>query len=207
MRQMPGPPNRDRIERALVDLCVESTYARVTLGEVLERAGVDEATFEFHYRDLDDCFCSIYREMRDEYMWRIAAAFDGPTDWRGRMRAAAHVTLAYLREDPPRARMTFVEVLYASDRVKLLRDESMQVLFTLVDQGREEPGAPPGLTRQTAETIGSAAYQRIQSAIMHDEPEAFEEGVREMMYMVVLPYLGEEAAREELAMPLGENAG
>jgi AcrR family transcriptional regulator len=201
MRAMPGPPERDRIERALVALCMKLTYVGVTLPAVLDGAGVDSPIFLTYYDDLDDCFCSIYKEMRDEYMLRVARAFAGAEDWRGRMRAAAHVTLAYLREDPERARMTFVEVLYAGDRAKLIRDEAMQALFAMVDLGRQEPGAPTNLTRFTAETIGSTVYQQIQTAIEHDELERFEEGLGEMMYTVVLPYLGEEAAREELTIP------
>jgi AcrR family transcriptional regulator len=201
VRDLPGPPERDRVERALVDLCVERTYAEVTLPMLLERAEIGSATFSTFYRDLDDCFCGVYKEMRDEYMLRVARAFADAGNWRECMRAAGHVTLAYLREDPARARLTFVEVLYASDRAKLLRDEAMQVLFTLVDLGRQEPGAPANLTRFTAETIGSTIYQQIQTAIEHDELDRFEEGLGEMMYMVVLPYLGEEAAREELTIP------
>lgn len=201
MRELPGPPERARIERALVALCVERTYAETSLPLVLERAEVDLATFERFYADLEDCFCSIYTEMRDEYMLRVAAAFVDADGWREQMRAAAYVTLAYLREDPDRARITFVEVLYAGDRAKLIRDEAMQGLFALVDQGRQQPGAPAGLTTFTAETIGSAVYQRIQTAIEQDELDEFEEGLQEMMYMAVLPYLGEEAAREELTIP------
>lgn len=180
---------------------MERTLAEVTLPDVLDRAGVDGATFFAFYGGLDDCFCVIYKEMRDEYMLRVARAFAGADDWRGRMRAAANVTLAYQREDPARARMTFVEVLYAADRAKLIRDEAMQALFALVDLGRQEPGAPPNLTRFTAETIGSTIYQQIQTAIEHDELDRFEEGLGETMYMVVLPYLGEQAAREELTIP------
>jgi AcrR family transcriptional regulator len=204
---MPGPPERDRIEVALVELCMERTYAEVTLPMLIDRAEVDGRIFSTYYRDLEDCFASIYKEMRDEYMLRVARAFSGAADWRQRMRAAAHVTLAYLREDPARARMTFVEVLYAGDRVKVIRDEAMQILFAMVDLGRQEPGASPNLTRFTAETIGSTVYQQIQTAIEHDELDRFEEGLGEMMYMVVLPYLGEEVAREELTMPPPEERG
>ena len=192
---------RGRIDHALIELCLERTYANVTLSMLLDRTDVDLEAFERHYEDLEDCFCRIYTEMRDDYMLRVAGEFAEPAPWREQMRRAAYVTLDYLREDLARARITFVEVLYAGDRAKLIRDEAMQGLFALVDQGRNEPTAPAGLSRFTAEAIGSAVYQRIQTAIEKEELDAFEDGVREMMYMVVLPYLGEEAAREELEIP------
>jgi len=199
--QRDGQSERARIDRALVELCLERTYANVTLEILLERAGVDRETFERHYEDLEDCFCRIYAEMRDDYMLRVAGEFASGGSWREQMRRAAYVTLDFLREDPARARITFVEVLYAGDRAKLIRDEAMQALFALVDQGRNEGAAPAALSRFTAEAIGSAIYQRIQTAIEKEELDTFEDGLREMMYMVVLPYLGEDAAREELEMP------
>jgi hypothetical protein len=92
-------------------------------------------------------------------------------------------------------------VLYAGDRAKLIRDQGMQGFFLLIDQGRNEMEDPESLTPYTAETIGSAIYQRIQTAIETDELEEFESAVPEMMYMAVLPYLGPEAAQEELSIP------
>lgn len=205
MRPPEEAPEQVRIERALVELCIERTYANLTLPMVLERAEVDRATFERWYEDLEDCFCRIYARMRDEYLVRVATAFAEPGTWREHMRRSAYHTLDFLREDPVRARISFVEVLYAGDRAKLIRDEAMQALFALIDQGRNEPTAPAVLSRFTAEAIGSAIYQRIQTAIENDELEQFEPGMREMMYLAVLPYLGEEAAREELALPLPES--
>jgi AcrR family transcriptional regulator len=201
MTVAPDSGDRARIREALVDLCMEQTIAATTLTMVLERAGVDQAAFERHFEDLEDCFCQVYEEMAQEYMQRVGAAFLVEQGWRNQMRAAAYVTLEYLREDERRARFTFVEVLYAGDRAKLIRDQAMQALFILVDQGRSEMEDPTAVGRYTAETVGSAIYQRIQSAIERNELDAFEAGVGEMMYAVVLPYLGPEAAAEELSIP------
>lgn len=192
---------RERIDRALVELCVERTYANVTLAMLLERAGVDLATFQHFYEDLEDCFCTVYAEMRDEFMVPVGAAFAAGETWRDRVRGAAYAMLVFLREDPARARMSFIEVLYAGERAMRIRDETMQVLFALIDQGREEPEASATISRFTAEAIGSAIYQKIQTVIENDELDDFGTILRELMYMVVLPYLGEEAAREELEMP------
>jgi len=190
--------SRALIDRALVELCAENTYANVTLPMVLARAGVDLATFEGFYVDLEDCFCRIYAEMRDEFMMSVGAAFAAGETWRDGIRAAAYAMLVFLREDQIRGRMSFVEVLYAGDRAKLIRGETMQVLFALIDQGRNEPGASSATSRFTAEAIGSSIYQKIQMVVQNEELDEFESIVRELMYAVVLPYLGEEAAREEL---------
>jgi len=199
----PQSQERERAEiaAAMIDLCVELRYPNVELPMVLERAGVDEAAFRRHFEDLEDCFCQTYEAQRDEFALRIATAFAAEQGWRNQMRAAAYAMLGYLGEDLQRARFMTVEVLYAGDRAKLIRDQAMQGFFMLIDQGRFEMEDPDALTPFTAETIGSAIYQRIQAATERYELDKFEPGVQEMMYNAVLPYLGPEAAAEELKIP------
>jgi AcrR family transcriptional regulator len=194
-------PERDAIAAAMVDLCVELRYPNVELSMVLLRAGVDEATFKQHFANLEDCFCQIFEANREDIVARIAAAWAVEEGWRERMRSAAKAMLAYFFEDLQRARFMNVEVLYAGDRAKLLRDQAMQGFALLIDQGREEMEDPDALTPFTAEVIASSIYQRIQSALERDELDEFENAIPEMMYMAVLPYLGSKAAQEELTIP------
>jgi AcrR family transcriptional regulator len=199
----PGSQNseRARICEAMIGLCGELQYPNVTMPDLLERASVDEVAFGRHFGDLEDCFCQIFEAQRDEIVRRVVGAFAAEQGWRNQMRAAAYAMLYFLGEDLRRARFISVEVLYAGDRAKLIRDQGMQGFFLLIDQGRNEMADPESLTPYTAETIGSAIYQRIQTAIETDELEEFESAVPEMMYMAVLPYLGPEAAQEELSIP------
>lgn len=198
---------RERIRRALVELCAERGFAEVTLPLLVDRAGVDAERFARHYEGLEDCFLDVYVDMREEFMHAVGAAFATRESWRERMRAAAHAMLLFLLEDEVRARISFVDVLYAGERPMLVRDETMRALFTMIDLGRSEPAAPPHLTYATAETIGSAIYQRIQTALEHRDLEAMVRGTPEMMCFAVLPYLGPEAAAEELRAPPPGRAG
>jgi AcrR family transcriptional regulator len=192
---------KDRIEGGLIDLCFERTYAEVTLPLLLERAEVDRETFEKHYTDIEVCFCSFYLRMREEFMQQVGAAYLGETNWRDGIRASAYAMRDYLQADLKRARMSFVEVLFVGERAAVIRDEAMHALFALIDLGRAEPGVPDTVTPYTAETIGSGIYHTIQVIVSNDELDQFGTRLREMMYTVVLPYLGEEAAREELTIP------
>jgi AcrR family transcriptional regulator len=197
----PQLTERERICEALTSVCCEQGYSAATLALVLERAGLDEGAFHDHFDDLEDCFCHLYKEIRDEFMLRVGAAFLAASGWRNQIRAAAYEMFAFLREDSCRARISFVEVLYAGDRAKLIRDEGMQGLFLLIDQGRQEREDPDSLTPFTAETVGGAVYQRVQASVERNDIEALERSVPELLYSVVLPYLGPEVAREELSIP------
>jgi hypothetical protein len=109
--------------------------------------------------------------------------------------------LRFLREDPERARMMTVDVLSAGERVQLVRDQGMQGLIELIDQGRQELADPDSMSRATAEGIGGAIYHRMHLAIAADRCASLEAMVPELMYNVVLPYLGTDAALRELAIP------
>jgi AcrR family transcriptional regulator len=196
-----GEEERSRIAEALIELSVDQRYVNTTLEMVQARAGVDERAFERHFADLEDCYCQVYETQRDEFVARIFAAYADADCWREGIRAAGHEMQAFLGEDLRRARFMSVEVLFVGDRAKLIRDEAMQGFFFLIDQGRYEMQDPGSLTPFTAETIGSAIYQRIQTALERDDLEAFETGHQEMMYTIMLPYLGSEAAQEELHAP------
>jgi len=191
-----GEDERTRIQRGLIELCVEQTFREVTLPQLLERAEVGPDEFHRHFEDLEDCFCSFYLEMRDEYMQRVGAAFLAVDGWQNQIRAAAWETAEFIREDLGRARICFVEV-WSAERAKLIRDEAMQVLFAMIDLGRQERD-DESISALTAEFVGSVVYQRLQVGIERGDLEALEAELPELLYAVVLPYLGREAAEEEL---------
>jgi AcrR family transcriptional regulator len=197
----PADSNRDRIFAAMIDLSVECGYRNVTLSMLLDRAALPEREFSNRFEDLEDCFCQIMEVETERAGQQVLTAYAAEHGWRRQMRAAAQALLDYLLEDLTRARFVCVEVVYAGDRAKLIRDQQMQAFFLLIDQGRGEMAEPEALTPFTAEAIGSSIYQRMQSALLNDQLEEFETSIPEMMYLAVLPYLGPEAAEEELSLP------
>ena len=87
----------------------------------------------------------------------------------------------------------------AADADPPVAERWTEYLFDLIDEGREEPTAPAGLRRMTAEALGGGICTRLYAAIVRDGRLPDEaEIVPELMYCVVLPYCGRDAAREEL---------
>lgn len=50
---------RTRLSNALVALILEKPIDKLTVQEVLDRAGVGRSTFYLHFRDKDDLFLSV----------------------------------------------------------------------------------------------------------------------------------------------------
>lgn len=194
--------DRARIRQALIDLCFERGYAATTLPDLLDLAEVDDDAFHRHYADLEDCFFQVYRGELERFRREKRAACIGCLAWRDRFRATAYALYRFLAGDERIRWLTVVEVRAASERCQLLIGEEIEALFDLIDEGRAERSSAKQLTRATAETIGGGVFNQIYTVAGTKgeiPPEA--EIVPELMYMAVLPYLGAEAAAEELTMP------
>jgi AcrR family transcriptional regulator len=189
---------RRRIEEAMVDLCFEHGYRETRLEMLLDRSGIDRAAFERHFADLEDCFCSVYQEMRDELMARVAAAIEGRPSWRDGLRAAAYTMVDWTAEDEKRTKFTVIEVRRAGERAMLLMGQAFEELFDLIDRGRDERSLPGEISRATAEGIGGTIFTQMYAAYEEGSIEAVRAKIPEMMYMAVRPYLGEQVAAEEL---------
>jgi AcrR family transcriptional regulator len=190
-----------RLREALLDLCTERGYKKLKLKHLLERAGVDEATFRRHYVDLDACFAAVLGDVYDEFFARAQEAVADESGWRDRMRATAYALLRFLRRDERVARLAAVEVQYAGRRAQELFLETFNRLVNLIDEGSSEADGPesPGLA--TAIGVGGVVFARIQEAVAKGELSLGEEEIPELMYAAVFPYLGAEAASEELRIP------
>ncbi len=187
-----------RLREALLDLCAERGYKKLKLKHLLERAGMDEATFKGHYPDLDGCFTAVLGEIYDEFFVRATEAVAEESGWRDRMRATAYALLRYLRADERVARLAAVEVQYAGKRAQEVFLETFNRLVNLLNEGSSEAGGEEGPGLATAIGVGGVVFARIQEAVAEGELGLGEEEIPELMYAAVFPYLGAEAAEEEL---------
>ena len=191
---------RERIADALVDLCHERGYRNTTLAALLERAGVDRATFTRHYGHLENCFCEVYAELQDDLMERLLAVVSAESTWRDRLRAVAYELADYIEEDESRTQFMVIEVRSAGDRAIYLLSQSYERLFDLIDMGRGERPRRRSISRATAEAVGGSMFFQMYSSYEPGSIDAVRARVPELMYMAVLPYLGPEAAAEELLL-------
>lgn len=192
---------RRRILEALVEVCIRDGYAGASVEAVAAAAGLSRADFERHFTDLEDCFADYILGVREEFLAYVGSAIIGIPTWREQIRASAYAIIRFWQEDEVRGQMTLVEVFSAGPRVQLIRDVGMQAMIELIDQGRQAMPDPELLTRATAEAIAGAIFNQLRLLTERGEMPRGEEQVPQLMYSVVLPYLGTEAALEELEIP------
>jgi AcrR family transcriptional regulator len=193
--------SRDRLHEAVVDLVVERGYEVTTVAMVLERAGVSRDEFDRHFVSKEDACIKAYDKIATGFQCRVYAAYESGPSWRESLRAAAYEAARFFRDLPKEGRFGAYELMRASDLAQTRREENLNLYASLIDAGRQELGDPNSLSRSTAEAaMGSILGVIINrdAGLGFADAESF---VPQLMYIAVRPYLGLEAAREELTIP------
>jgi AcrR family transcriptional regulator len=191
---------RSRLEQALFDEVVDAGYANASIDRICRRADLPRHSFERQFEDLEDAYCSVIDIERHRLLERLLPAFASETTWRAQMRAVSYAMLDFIEEDRRWGRFMFVEVFAAGDRAQLIREEGVQVMAGLIDQGRRELDNDCGLSRATAEAIAGSIFNQIRGALEADIPDALEL-TPHLMFNVIVPYLGTKTALEESKIP------
>jgi len=197
-RERTAGSERKRILDALIAIAAEHGYAETTVEMILQRADLDRAAFDRHFRGKYDCFLSAWQEINETCMREMLEAYNSHEEWPDKLRAVACEVVESLRGDPSRATFS-VEVLAAGDAARARRDMTMRVIASLIDAGRNEMEDPESVPHTTAEALAGSAYGQVYSRIVQGRGDELPELVPQLMSTAVMPYLGLEAAMEELS--------
>lgn len=187
---------RARILAAAVEVASEVGYGSMSAARVSARAGVSRKTFYELFENREDCFLAVFNEAVDRATTVARAAALEHEGWRERVRAGLSVLLGFLGDEPGLGSVLVVDVLGAGPRVLERRARVLETLGAVVDAGRAlaaSPGGPPPLA---AEGLVGAVLSVIHARMLEGEP--LTGLLNPLMGMIVLPYLGQAAAGEEL---------
>jgi len=194
------PAQRDRIRATLLDLLAERPYPEIELADLLERAHLSATDFERQYPDLDSCFAELCQDFMREAAEYTFAAYAAEGSWREGMRAQIWASYDFLLEDRLRARIAVIDTNFGGEQVKASRDLFMAAFTELVHLGRHEREGGERIPKARAEAIAGASWERIAAPINAGDFERLAEVVPPILYMLFLPYLGEEVARAEMQL-------
>lgn len=193
---------RERLIAAMLNAAAELGYLETNVQDVIDRAGVSRPTFYEHFSNKEDCFLAAFDASATRLRQKVGAASrKGGDVWRERVRFGLEAVLKFAIREPDTARTMVVEARAASEaavrrRVELL-DEFAQCLD---DQARELLREPPPQAPATASGIVGGVESLLYSRLCKYEYAQLESLLPSLMYFVVLPYEGHEAARKAFAV-------
>jgi AcrR family transcriptional regulator len=179
----------------------ESGYRAVTVGELLERSGMDQGEFEDNFENKTDLVLRVFGAFTDDFKERAGRVFDAIPAWPDSMRAAAYETARWLLAHPDAVWFGMVGALEAPDGVLLLREETFKWAARVIDAGRafapDPQAVPPAAPFIAVGAIAETLRRQQEGTLDLDTVDA----VPQLMAAAVRPYLGEEAAMRELTIP------
>ena len=196
---------RERLIAAMLKAASELGYRQATVQDVIDRAGVSRPTFYEHFANKEDCFLAAFDTTAMRLRDRIdVAAEKGGSNWRDRLRASLEELLRFVSNEPDAARALIVEARAASAEALLRRDGLLDYFAVCVDTlVRDHLPEATNRSEITAAGVVGGIEALLYARLNKGELDHVDALLPSLMYFVVLPYEGHEAASKELAVALG----
>jgi AcrR family transcriptional regulator len=196
---------RERLIVAMLRAASELGYRGTNVQDVIDRAGVSRPTFYEHFANKDDCFLAAFDTSAERLKDKVTAAFNQGGDvWRDRLRLGIGALLQFASSEPETARTLIVEARAGSAASVKRRIELLDDFATCLDsQARELLPFGRSFSPITAIGIVGGVEALLYARLCKGEYAELESLLPSLMYFIVLPYEGHEAAGEELALEAG----
>lgn len=192
---------RERLIVAMLSAAAELGYRGTNVQDVIERAGVSRPTFYEHFANKEDCFLAAFDTSASRLLAKVDQASRAGGDvWRDRLRLGLEALLAFASAEPDTARTLVVEARAASSDAVMRRMQMLdRFAGCLHEQAMDLLPAAESLSPMTATGVVGGVEALLYSRLCKGEIDEIEGLLPSLMYFVVLPYEGHEAASEELA--------
>jgi AcrR family transcriptional regulator len=204
---------RSRILQAMADEVAHRGPSGVTVARIIARAGVSRRAFYEIFDDVEDCLLETLNWAIALAQARAEAAYARERTWREAVRSGLAALLRFFDENPLLAQLCIVHAAAGGPRVLERRAEVLLELGDVVDRARQrralarEPS--PVVAEGVVGAVVAVLYGRLlgrggpaggYSAPKPSDPQLIDlHG--ELMSLIVLPYLGANAAARELERP------
>ncbi len=199
---MPDPLAQERviIIAAMTEIVGLDDYSSATVDTICWRAGVSQEMFFACFTSPEECFLAAFDDIVARgglHMLSVCRELDS---WRTRTRAALHALLSFLDAEPFSARLLIVESLGVSTRVLWRRSRLLDRFVDAVHVGGSSACSRPAPTRAVARGVVSTVHSVVYESVACAPAGRLALLTAPLMSLIVAPYLGEDAACEELGL-------
>ena len=195
---------RSRLLSATIRAVEELGSQNVTVADITRLARVSRRTFYELFADREECFLAALEGAVASIEGELAALDLEGHGWCERVRIGLWTILCFFDRQPALARVCVVESLRGGSKIFDAREVVLARLVAIVDEGRDANTRMRDGAAITAEGVVGAVLAILYSRVSRRESEPLSSLLGELMGMIVLPYLGPQAARKEQKRPLPE---
>jgi AcrR family transcriptional regulator len=185
----------ERLLAALTEILYERGYEETTVAMIGKRAGVSKSDFYKRYESKDVCFLAAYADVVERIRQIVRAGCAAGDDWAGGVLDALEALLAFMVDEPARARLVLVEGLRAGKGVYDLYQEALQSFVPYLRDGAPAPADGPRPPEATDEAVVGGIASLLARRLLAGEIEPVGDFLPEIGEFALTPYLGAAEAR------------
>ena len=191
---------RERLLEAMLRVSAAKGYEATTVADVVEVAGLSRETFDEMFEDKAACFLEAYDAVFDVLVAHVGSAFEGTAGdpWPERIAAALTALVELLAVEAGIARMAMVEVTAAGDEARARYRAALARFTPFLEEGREYSQQGEDLPADTARFAIGGATSMIFDEIRAGRGPELKRILPDLVFAVLMPYLGPEAAEDEM---------
>lgn len=188
---------RSRLVSAALSVVDELGPDGASVLRITAKAGVSRRTFYEIFENGEECLLAAFdRALQQAMSELIAANLDGIA-WRDQVRDGLWTILCLFDSEPALARLCVVHSLSAGPEVLARRQQIVKRLIAVVEAGAGEASRSAASADLTAEGVVGAVLAILHQRLCEEEHAPLRSLLGDLMSMIVLPYLGAQAARHE----------
>jgi AcrR family transcriptional regulator len=191
---------RERLLEAMLRVAAAKGYEATTVADVIEIAGVSQATFDAMFADKAACFLEAYDAVFDVLIAHVATAFEAASGepWPERIAAGLGALVDLLSTEAEIARLSMVEVTAAGDDARSRYRAALARFTPFLEEGRDYSAQVEELPADTARFAIGGATSMIFDEIRAGRGPELKRILPDLVFAVLMPYLGPEAAEDEM---------
>jgi AcrR family transcriptional regulator len=186
---------RERLLGAAARVCAERRYDATTVAAILAEAGVGRETFYELFEDRRDCVLEAHQVLLERLIERVRVAYAGPGEWVDRCRGTIAAILEWFAADPVSGRFLLVSLAAVGPEFHERFEAGFDRFVAVIDSGLDPELPAPELLPATSLAVG-AAISRVYGEVAAGRGESLPALAPSLTYEVLMPFLGEEAARQ-----------
>ena len=191
---------RERLLEAMVRVAAAKGYEATTVADVIEAAAVSRETFDEMFASREACFLEAYDAVIDVLVAHVSTAFESTVGqpWPDRIAAALRALVDLLATEHDIARMAMVEVTAVGEDARIRYRAALGRFTYFLEEGRTVSPQADDLPADTARFAIGGATSMIFDEVRAGRGPELRRLLPDLLFAVLMPYIGPEAAEDEM---------
>lgn len=191
---------RERLLEAMVRVAAAKGYEATTVADVIEAAEVSRETFDEMFASREACFLEAYDAVIDVLVAHVSTAFESTVGqpWQDRIVAALRALVDLLAAEHDIARMAMVEVTAVGEDARIRYRAALGRFTYFLEEGRTVSPQADELPADTARFAIGGATSMIFDEVRAGRGPELRRLLPDLLFAVLMPYIGPEAAEDEM---------